>query len=111
MLVQSVIVLSAVCLLIGMSLRGNTRFRHEKRLPMQWSLDGSVNWTAPRAAALALTPILATFSLGASVAMSWFLKPRPGQEGMEIPVISFVALVFLAAHGFHLWMIGKTLKK
>jgi hypothetical protein len=44
------------------------------------------------------------------VAQTLFLNSRPGQEGMEIPVVLFAALVFLAAHGFHLWMIGKTLK-
>ena len=77
---------------------------------MQWSLDGSVNYAAPRAVALALTPVLATGSLAATVAMTHFLKPRPGQEGMELPVVLFMATVFVAAHGFHLWMISKTLK-
>ena len=109
-LVRIIIILSAICLLIGMSVRANTRFRNEERLPMQWSLDGSVNWTAPRAVALALTPVLAAGSLAATVAMTYFLKPRPGQEGLELPVVLFMATVFVAAHGFHLWMIGKTLK-
>jgi uncharacterized membrane protein YhhN len=53
-----------------------------------------------------LTPILS-----AIVAATLFLTPRPGQEGMEIPVVIFIALVFLAAHWFHLWMIEKSLKK
>lgn len=39
--------------MIGLSMRANARLRHEKRLPMQWSLSRSkplsetINWSAP----------------------------------------------------------------
>ena len=110
-MIQSIIALIAIGLLIRMSFRANARFRKEVRLPMQWALDGSVNWTAPRGFALAMTPALASCSLSAIVAVTLFLTPRPGQEGMEIPVVIFIALVFLTAHWFQLWMIEKSLKK
>lgn len=80
-MIQSIIALIAIGLLIRMSFRANARFRKEVRLPMQWALDGSVNWTAPRGFALAMTPALASCSLSAIVAVTLFLTPRPGQEG------------------------------
>ena len=103
-MVQSIIALVAIALLAGMSILANARFRQEARLPMQWALDGSVNWTAPRGLALAMTPTLASCILLAIVVMTLVLRPRPGQEGVEIPVVLFLSLVFLGAHGFHLWM-------
>ena len=109
-MVQSIIALIAIGLMIRMSVRANTQFRGEVRLPMQWTLNGSVNWTAPRGFALALTPILAGCILIAIVIMTLALPPRPGQEGMEIPVVFFGSIIFVAAHGFHLWMIETTLK-
>lgn len=109
--IQSIIALIAIGLLIRMSVRANARFREEVRLPMQWALDGSVNWTAPRGLALALTPILACFILTGITIMTLTQKPRPGQEGLEIPVVLVGSFVFIALHGFHLWMIKKHLKK
>lgn len=110
-MIQSIIALIAIGLLIRMSVRANAQFHDEVRLPMQWALNGSVNWTAPRRFALALTPILAGCILTAIVIMTLTLPPRPGQEGMEIPVVFFGSIVFVAAHSFHLWMIKRTLKK
>jgi hypothetical protein len=102
------IALVAVALLTAMSLRANRRFEMERRLPMQWWLDGAVTWAAPRRVALAFTPVLAAICLAAIVALTIFGKPRPGQEGLVIPVNIFVAITFLCAHAFHLWMIQRT---
>lgn len=110
-MIQSIIALIAIGLLIRMSVRATAQFRDEVRLPMQWALNRSVNWTAPRGLALALTPILAGCILTAIVIMTLTLPPRPGQEGMEIPVVIFGSVVFVAAHSFHLWMIKRTLEK
>lgn len=101
----------AVCVLAVMSILANGRFKNEDRLPMQWSLDRSVNWTAPRPVALALTPILAAIVLSATVALTIYTAPRPGQEGLQIPAIMFIALVFLGAHAFHLWLIENSLRR
>ena len=110
-MVQALIGLMAVVALIGMSLRANARYRRHARLPMQWSFTGSVNWTAPRHLALALTPVLATCILVAAVASTLLLDPRPGQEGLEVPIILILASAFIGAHCLHLWLVGKTLKR
>lgn len=101
------IAIIAVALLAAMSLRANHRFKTERRLPMQWWLDGSVTWTAPRGLALAFMPVLAAVCL---VPIP-FLKPKAGQEGLVIPVIILTAIVLLAVHAFHLWLMQRTLQR
>lgn len=78
---------------------------------MRWSLDGSVNWTAPRVVALAFTPVLAAIVLSATAALTWFLRPRPGQEALAIPTLVFGALVFVGAHALHLRLIANSLRR
>lgn len=97
--------------LSGLSIRANARFRHEQRLPMQWSLSGSVNWSAPRLLALSFTPALAISALALFVAGATTLPPRPGQEGMVMPALLGLGSAFLAAHLFHIWLIGKTVHR
>lgn len=97
-------------IMIGLSVRANARFRAESRLPMQWSLSSSVNWTAPRIVALSFTPVLAIAILMLFVIGAMTLHPRPGQEGAVIPVLIAMGTCFIAAHLFHLWMIAKTLR-
>lgn len=108
-MIGAIIAVLALCVLVAMSQRANRRFSCEDRLPMQWSMDGSVNWTAPRPVALAFTPVLAAIVLAAVVWLTTSLTPRPGQEGFAIPTLFFVALVFVAAHAFHLWLIRSSL--
>jgi len=110
-MVQTLIAALAVAALVAMSLWANRRFKDEDRLPMQWSFSGAVNWTAPRAIALALTPVLATAILVVAVASTLVLEPRPGQEGYKVPAILFVAFVFIATHALHLWIMGKSLRR
>ena len=109
--VSIVVVVITVALLSAMSLRANRRFRMERRLPMQWWLDGSVTWTAPRPVALAFTPILAAVCLPAVVALTIFGRARPGQEGVLIPAIILVALVLFGFHAFHLWLMQRTTQR
>lgn len=40
------------------ALWANRRFAHLSRLPMQWGIDGRVNWSAPRHMALATIPLI-----------------------------------------------------
>lgn len=108
-MIQSAIALIAAAVLITMSLRANARFQSESRLPMQWSFRGSVNWTAPRGVALAVTPTLAICILTAAVVSTLIFEPRRGQEGFEGPIIVTLAGAFIGAHWLHLWLIGKTL--
>lgn len=110
-LVSGAVAVVAVALLAAMSLRASRRFKMEPRLPMQWGLDGSVNWTAPRRVALAFTPVLAAVCLAAIVALTAFLKPRAGQEDLVVPVQFFAALVFIGAHAFHLWLMQRSMRR
>ncbi|WP_374470138.1 hypothetical protein [Phenylobacterium sp.] len=105
------VTLVAVACLTAMSVRADRRFGMERRLPMQWLLDGTVTWTAPRPVALAFTPVLAAGCLACMAALSIFLKPRPGQEHLALPVHVLVALVFVAAHALHLRLIQRTLRR
>lgn len=108
-MIAFVIVMAAAVLLIAMSLRADARFRHAARLPMQWSFSGEVNWTAPRRIALALLPGLGIVMLTAMAAMMQITRPRPGQEGLEAPVLVVAALILVGLHASHLWMVGRTL--
>jgi len=108
---QAVVAIVAVVLLIAMSLRADRHFRTERRLPMQWWLDGSVTWTAPRVVALAFTPILSAICLAAIAALATFLEPRAGQEHLVLPASILAALVFLGVHAFHLWLIQRTMQR
>ncbi|WP_310105739.1 hypothetical protein [Sphingomonas sp. BE138] len=97
--------------LLRMSLRANFRFQNESRLPMQWWIDGSVNWTAPRPLALAFTPVLAVIVLVGTVLSTIFLEPHRGQANLEIPVILTLALTFVGVHALHLALMARTLKR
>lgn len=109
-MVQICIAALALLTLAVMSLRANSKFKQQQRLPMQWSLSGTVNWTAPRPLALAFTPCLAAAIIPSVVIATFVTKPRPGQEGFEIPVVLFMCLIFVAAHAFHLWLIDRTVR-
>jgi hypothetical protein len=111
LMLQVFVAAVGILVLILMSLRADRRFAKEPRLPMQWSFSGGVNWTAPRRLALAFTPFLAIFILSATVVSTIVFKPRPGQEGFEVPVISFLALAFIGAHALHLWLVNKHLER
>ena len=108
--VLAIAIAIAIAILASMSLMANARFRNERRLPMQWSLGGSVNWTAPRPLALAFTPVLAALCLPATVALAVLVQPRPGQEGLVVPALIAVALTLVGAHALHLWLIARTLR-
>lgn len=106
MMIQALITALTVFILTVMSLRANGRFKDVHRLPMQFSLSGSVNWTAPRQMALAFTPALySVVAVATSV-----LRPRPGQEGVVVPTMAMVGLVFIGIHALHLWLIGKAVR-
>ena len=109
-LIAAVVVLGTVAALTAMSMNANRRYATQPRLPMQWGLDGSVNWTARRQLALAFTPVLAAICLVTVAAAAAFIKPRPGQEDLVLPVVILCA-VFLGAHALHLWLIQRALRR
>lgn len=106
-----IVAVALASIMIGLSVRANSRFRAEERLPMQWSITGSVNWTAPRVVALSFTPALAIGALILFVIGSMTMQPRPGQEGAVVPALLGLGGCFIAAHLFHLWLIDRTLRR
>ena len=107
---QACVTMLALVSLFFMSLRANRKFVHESRLPMQWSLSGAVNWTAPRFWALAFTPMLSAIILAGTTIASFTIAPRPGQADEVIPVITAMSLCFIMVHALHLWLIGRTVR-
>ena len=107
---QAVVAVMALVAIFGMSVRANRKFCHERRLPMQWSLAGKVNWTAPRVLALSFTPALASVVLFAVTTGTLASIPRPGQEGLEVPVVLLVSFGLIGVHALHLWLIDATMK-
>ena len=95
---------------IAIAIRANASLRNEDRLPMQWSIRGEVNWTAPRLVGLCFIPVV---SIGALI---WFcflsrMPTRPGQEHLVIPVLLLVGTMFIAVQLLHLWLVFKTLHR
>lgn len=107
-MIEIAIAVIATAAFVTMFLRANQRFGDRNRLPIQWSLSGSVNWTAPRRIALAFIPVLGTLVIFATLALVTFLQPRPGQEGFRAPAMLFVSVTVVAAYALHLWLIGRT---
>ncbi|MES2443218.1 MAG: hypothetical protein V4574_10335 [Pseudomonadota bacterium] len=95
----------------GIAIWANKRLRSEARLPMQWWLTGEVTWSAPRPIAVAFVPALAILVFAGLTVVSFYTRPRTGQEGMVIPSLLAVGLIFLAVQLFHLWMVEKTVRR
>ena len=100
-----------VVTLIALACRADIRFRSESRLPMQWGITGAVNWSAPRAIALAFIPVLATGILGFQVVMAMNVAPRAGQEGLVFPVLVGTGAILVAIQLFHFWLIERTIRR
>lgn len=104
------IILVTSAALIALSVRANTRFASAERLPMQWGFGFEVTWTAPRIFALSLTPAIGILALSGVGALVLLGMPRPGQEGLEVPILLAASAIIVGAHQFHLWLIGRTLR-
>lgn len=75
---------------------------------MQWWFTGEVTWYAPRPIALALVPTLAFVMVVSLIVLSLSGRPRPGQEGLALPTLIGIGIMFLAIQLLHLWLIEKT---
>lgn len=71
-----------------------------QRLPMQWSLSGKVNWTAPRLAALSITPLL----IAAIMILVVLLPSDPAERDMALLALSVIGPV---VHLLHIALIGR----
>jgi len=94
---------------IAIAIRANAALRNEDRVPMQWSVTGQVNWTAPRLVGLAFSPVLTIGVLGL-VCFKSLGPTRPGQEHLVVPVMLISGAVLTAIQLLHLWLVFKTLK-
>lgn len=99
-----------ILVMIRLSIGANTRLREFDRLPMQWSLTGKVNWSAPRAWALGFYPALAGILVLAVVALSHLASPRLGQEEEANYAPLVMATLVLAIQCCHLWIIERTVR-
>ncbi|WP_242118276.1 hypothetical protein [Sphingomonas lacusdianchii] len=102
------IMIVTLAILVVMSVRYDQRRRRVARLPMQWSLSGQVNWTAPRRLALAVTPVLAAIVLTVMTTSS-LIAPRGGQD--PLPILLLGSLLFVVAHALHLYLSDRTLDR
>lgn len=96
---MTILALSAIGLMFALSAYAHLRIRTDlKRLPMQWSLKGKVQWTAPRLPALLFTPLLFTLLLALSSLLG----------GMEAnaTIIPMLAIIGPLCHGLHVALIA-----
>ncbi|TXM67598.1 hypothetical protein FV222_20140 [Methylobacterium sp. WL103] len=93
------IAIAAVAVLSALSLWANGPFSALDRLPMQWSLSGEVNWSAPRPLALAFVPVLAAILM----AIDLWVHRRNARLARRNTAIHAVG--FLIAYGFYLGLL------
>lgn len=92
---------ACLILMMALSLAANHRFSNRARLPMQFNFAGAVTWSAPRALALAFTPVLAALVFSLTLALGVEHHPQ------GLTQLSVLAAMFLAAHIFHLVLIDR----
>lgn len=76
----------------------------QKRLPMQWSLSGKVNWTAPRLMAFLLTPALVALVMLFVV----LLETDPVERDMSLLALSVIGPI---VHLLHIILIARKARK
>lgn len=94
--------------MIGLAARANAHFRQESTLPMQWSLSGTVNWSAPRLVALSPIPALGIICL--TVVGIRGMNQHPGPAG-PIPSLVIFGIILVAVDVLHLWLAEKTVRR
>lgn len=109
-MVELLIAVSVIVLLAGASVWAERRFQHVERVPMQWSIEGRVIWTAPRRLALAFTPMLGALVLGSTAIMALVAGPPRHGEDVGVPVLCLIGFAFLGAHGLHLWLVERSVR-
>ncbi|MGL4199645.1 MAG: hypothetical protein ACRCSX_17990 [Allorhizobium sp.] len=67
----------------------------ETRLPMQWSVSGTVNWRAPRIVAIAASPLLMLALIGV---IFFFSRNNPPERDMALLWIAFLGPPLQALH-------------
>lgn len=104
------IAITVVAILIAVSFWADRRFCRHDRLPMQWSAAGKVNWTAPRRAALAFTPVLGVLMLGGTATLLARGPLGQGRGDVGVSVLVVMGVGLLMGHLLHLWLIERSLR-
>ena len=76
--------------------------RGEKHLPMQWWLTGELTWSARRGSALAFIPPLAMCVFATCVVLALNVLTAAGQEGMFLPSLFAINVIFMSIQLFYL---------
>lgn len=104
-----VIAVAAVAVLTALSATANRQLGAVARLPMQWSLDGQVIWSAPRQIAPSLTPAIAALLMFGTGSLLSFAEPD--EMLAEVIALLVMSIAFIAAHLFHLRLLRKSLSR
>jgi len=99
---EAAVAVAAPLVLALMSLRAAPGLRHRDRLPMQWSRNGRVRWTAPRRVALAMLPALA-----AAMMAVLLLAPARPNDPPRLAVLAGVAALMVMVHAYWLRRAGR----
>ncbi|MEH3046579.1 hypothetical protein [Sphingomonas adhaesiva] len=110
-MVLLIVSLMLVAISVVLAVRANARFRGEDRIPMQWGITGKVTWSAPRRVAFAVMPLLVAGMSGFQLIMAITVDPRPGQEGLVLPVLAGIGVTLLAIQLLHARLIAWTLQR
>ena len=95
---MGLIAILVIVMMLGFSGAAHVLLSPSSRLPMQWSTNGRVNWTARRSVALLFTPVLtAAVMLSTTV-----LTASPDERSLALYAISVAALL---AHLLHLGLL------
>ena len=102
---------TTLAIMVGIAMWANRHFHRAARLPMQWGLRGTVNWSAPRVWALSFIPLLA-FGFFAFFTLLMLTKgPRDGQENVVIPAGVGMSAMYITIQILHLWGAARTLRR
>lgn len=96
--------------MVGFALLAHASLPKTKQIPMQWSLRGEINWTAPRAFGLGFFPLLGFTCMVAYILLMEYAGPRPGQENLVIPVMIILGAVLFTIQIIHAYMASKSLR-
>lgn len=95
---------------IAIAIRANALLRQQDRVPMQWGINGEVNWTAPRLIGLSITPAI-TIGILILFCLAIRYPTHSSQENLRIPALLVSGAGLVAAQILHLWLIFKTLHR
>lgn len=100
-MISSILALCCLAFMAGLAVYADRHIAPgETRLPMQWSVKGKVNWTAPRRLALALPPFLFALLMAGTALLS------DGDADRQTAILA-LAIIGPAVQVLHLTLISR----